>query len=333
MSLTLYHLELPLTHPFTSAHERITHRETLLLCWSQAGSEKWVECPAFVSDAYYGYSLEACWQDFDRALTRNETPQLNLVRAAITQLKEAPQAPQHNSVDISQVIGLETPFTYSGAKRVKLKWTPDSSVDSLVVIQKQLPAGTQLTLDANESFSVDTKDKLLALNALDIGFIEQPFKRKDWEALHWYQKNVTTPLALDEQLNALEDLEEAYEKLGPFVATLKPMKLGGTKGFEATLAFCETHNLRCFVGGLLETQLGRAYSLSLATDPRLTEPADLPNPSATFTAQLCQNNWRYENSVAYYKSALPLAIDIATVEAYTKRKKTYDTHLTAFNYS
>lgn len=166
-------------------------------------------------------------------------------------------------------------FRDQGYRRFKLKVTPAWLEAPLEAARALLGPDAALAADANGAFGLEDTPRLSALAHLGLSFLEQPF---DWEDLvdHAALKRVGGPrLCLDESLPSLAALESALALGALDVANVKPGRVGGLSAARACLATAHAAGLDTFVGGMLETAVGRAGNVALASLPTVTLPSDL----------------------------------------------------------
>ncbi len=168
-------------------------------------------------------------------------------------------------------------YLRQGYRRLKIKIKPGYDVQPVAALRACLPAGFPLQVDANGAYTSVQADELLRLDAFSLQMIEQPFSSTDWEAHRALQARLDTPLCLDEGFQTPAQAAAALQAGVCRAINVKPARLGGlTMALEVVRvakACCPQALL--WVGGMLETGLGRAASLALAALDAFALPPDI----------------------------------------------------------
>ena len=134
-----------------------------------------------------------------------------------------------------------------------------------------------------------THDDLVALCGLDdleLGLIEQPFDADELLLHATLAEAAETPVCLDESIVSPGTLRVAIELGAIDVLNLKPGRVGGLRAALHLLDICRGHGIDVWCGGMLETGIGRAANLALATVPGMTLPGDLSASARYFLRDL-----------------------------------------------
>lgn len=159
-----------------------------------------------------------------------------------------------------------------GYGRIKLKIKPGRDVDDLRRAREAFPDAV-IMADANSAYSLGDADLLRELDAFDLLMIEQPL---GYEDIHDHSLlDLATPICLDESLHTLGDVKLMHKIGAGQIVNLKPQRVGGLFEALAIHNFCAEQSIPLWVGGMLETAVGRAVSLALASLPAVTLPSDL----------------------------------------------------------
>jgi len=187
-------------------------------------------------------------------------------------------------VDVGVSVGLQdTPddllhvvggYLKSGYGRVKLKIKPGRDVGDVSVVRKAYP-DLKLQVDANSAYTLETADALLPLDELDLLLIEQPLAEDDLWDHHRLQKRFKTPLCLDESIISLRHARQALEMDACRIVNIKAGRVGGLYEALAIHDHCQEKNIPVWCGGMLETGIGRAANLALASLPNFRFPGDI----------------------------------------------------------
>lgn len=171
---------------------------------------------------------------------------------------------------LDQVAG----YVAAGYRRVKLKILPGDDVDPVSAVRAQ-HSEIELWADANGSYSVDDLAALRALDSFGLGLLEQPLPADDVLGNAAVARSIMTPVCLDESLTSAHDTEQAIELGACAVANIKAARVGGYLEAVRVHDVCVARGVPVWCGGMLETGIGRAANLALASLPGFTLPGDL----------------------------------------------------------
>jgi O-succinylbenzoate synthase len=131
-----------------------------------------------------------------------------------------------------------------------------------------------LQADANGSFREDDEE-LDRLDAVGLACLEQPLAPADLLGHARLAERLATPICLDEPLTSLDAVEAAVALGACEVVCLKPARVGGWIAARAVHDRCAELGVPLWVGGMLETGVGRAANLAVAALPHVALPPDL----------------------------------------------------------
>lgn len=161
-----------------------------------------------------------------------------------------------------------------GYQRIKLKIAPGWDVELARGVRNALP-GITLMLDANSAYTLADVDHLKQLDAYDLLMIEQPLGHDDIYEHSKLQPQLDTAICLDESIKTANDLRLALEIGACRILNLKPGRVGGFTESLELYRICQEQNLPLWIGGMLETGVGRAANLAFAALPGVTLPSDI----------------------------------------------------------
>ena len=172
-----------------------------------------------------------------------------------------------------QLAELASEAADGGAAMVKIKIAPGHDVEELLAVRAvigELP----LAADANGSYA--DLSQILAVDALGLAFLEQPFHAGlPWDELARLRASMRTPLALDESLSSIDAVKCAVQAEAVDVVSVKPARLGGLRAAAMAVEIASSAGLGVFVGGMLELGIGRAGAAAVAALPGCNLPTDL----------------------------------------------------------
>jgi O-succinylbenzoate synthase len=161
-----------------------------------------------------------------------------------------------------------------GYGRIKLKIQPGWDVELARAVRKVYP-DVLLMLDANSAYTLADAEHLKQLDDFNLLMIEQPLGYNDIYEHSKLQPQLKTPICLDESIHSANDLRLALELGACRILNLKPARVGGYTESLKIYRICVENDLPLWIGGLLETGVGRAANLAFASLPGVTLPCDI----------------------------------------------------------
>lgn len=172
-----------------------------------------------------------------------------------------------------------------GYGRIKLKIKPGWDVALTRGVREVYP-DISLMLDANSAYTLADADHLRQLDAYDLLMLEQPLGHDDIYEHMKLQPQLQTRICLDESIHTVRDAMLAVETGACKIINLKPARVGGYTESLAIYRYCVQHDVPLWVGGLLETGVGRAANLAFASLPGVTLPSDISATDRYFDPDL-----------------------------------------------
>jgi O-succinylbenzoate synthase len=167
-----------------------------------------------------------------------------------------------------------------GYRKIKLKIQPGSDIEFVRAVRKALP-DTELMADANNAYTLDDADHLAKLDEFDLMMIEQPLERDDLVRHAELQKRLRTPLCLDESITSVARAEDMITLGSGRIINIKPGRVAGFASSIGIHDVCQKHDIPVWCGGMLESGVGRAHNVALASLPNFKLPGDL-SPSSRY---------------------------------------------------
>lgn len=161
-----------------------------------------------------------------------------------------------------------------GYDRIKLKIKPGWDLELTQGVRREFPDVT-LMLDANSAYTLNDIEHLRQLDDFDLLMIEQPLPYNDIYQHSKLQPEIETPVCLDESIVTLGDAQLAIEIGACKIINLKPARVSGYTESLGIYQFCAENDVPLWIGGLLETGIGRATNLAFASLPAVTLPCDI----------------------------------------------------------
>lgn len=178
---------------------------------------------------------------------------------------------QPSSAELVEVVG---GYLDQGYQRIKIKIKPGRDVGEAQAVRRAFPH-IRLQVDANSAYTLESARSLKPLDELDLLLIEQPLSEDDLWDHSRLQAQIRTPICLDESILSDRHARQALEMGACRVINIKAGRVGGLSQALAIHNLCLTQNVPVWCGGMLETGVGRAANLALASLPGFTLPGDI----------------------------------------------------------
>jgi O-succinylbenzoate synthase len=185
-------------------------------------------------------------------------------------------------------------YIQQGYKRVKIKIKPGRDIEDASAVRKEFP-DLRLQVDANSAYSLDDIKILKPLDTLNLLLIEQPLFEDDIWDHHKLQEQFTTPICLDESIISPRHARYAIEMKACRVINIKAGRLGGLSQGVMTHDICRENNLPVWCGGMLETGIGRASNLALASLPNFVLPGDISASDRYYAQDITNERFTLNN--------------------------------------
>ncbi len=311
--ITLYRIRLPLVHPFETSFGRMTDKTAILVRVDAEGLTGWGEAAVnehpyyneedvvtawhilrdYLVPAFVGRNLpdpEEAWRWMAR-VRGHHLAKAGLEMALWDLRAKAQGIPLarilggvRDQVPVGVSIGIQEDvealldrieaFVAQGYRRVKVKIRPGWDVEVLEAIRARFP-DLPLMADANAAYRLEEADRLRALDPLNLMMIEQPLAHDDLWEHRQLQARLKTPICLDESIRTPEQGRAALEMGACRIINLKPGRVGGAWETMRLERIAREMGAPLWCGGMLETGVGRAHNVALASLPGFTLPGDL----------------------------------------------------------
>jgi O-succinylbenzoate synthase len=311
--IEMFMLRLPFVHFFETSFGRAYDRTFILTRVEAGGIAGWGEGAAEERPLYSGETTETSWQvmkeflvplifeknvagpeDFAReaSVYRGNRMAKAGLELALWDLKA-----KAAGVPLSKLLGGVRPeieagvscgiedslpdlvarvgaYLEQGYRRIKIKIKPGWDIEACAAVREKYP-DILLQVDANGAYKIDDMDRLAGLDAFRLLLVEQPFAPYDlWDHAK-LQKRMKTPLCLDESILSADTARAAIEMGSCRIINIKVGRVGGPVEALKIHDLCRKAGVPVWCGGMLESGIGRAHNLHLASLPNFTLPHDL----------------------------------------------------------
>ncbi len=313
--LELREIELPLVSPFETSFGRTTRRRILIVrVFDKTGASGYGECVAAEGPFYSHETVDTAWlitaKYVGPLLKRAAVKTAGEVKTALAPIRgnqmakagveaaiwdlEAKLAGRplwkhlggvRDEINCGVSIGLQETTEKliekvgheleSGYQRIKIKIKPGRDVQLVEAIRARYPNIT-LSVDANSAYSLNGDLNLVhQLDQYDLLMIEQPLAPGDLVDHAKLQREINTPICLDESICNLSDARHAHELGSCRIINIKLGRVGGHTEVQQIQAYAIDHSIPVWCGGMLEAGIGRAHNIALSTLPGFTLPGDV----------------------------------------------------------
>src|SRR5688572_22631210 len=162
----------------------------------------------------------------------------------------------------------------AGYRRIKIKIKPAWDLAAVDMVRAEF-GNIPLMVDANAAYTLDDAQHLAALDKHDLMMIEQPLDYDDVTDHVELQRHIKTPICLDESIHTVRIARDAIAAGACKIINIKPGRVGGHRESIRLHDVCAEHNIPVWHGGMLETGIGRAHNIHLASLPNFSLPGDI----------------------------------------------------------
>jgi O-succinylbenzoate synthase len=162
----------------------------------------------------------------------------------------------------------------AGYRRIKVKIKPGWDVDVIRQIRASFP-NILLMCDANSAYSLADIDVFKRMDGFNVMMFEQPLHHEDIIDHAELQKQIQTPICLDESIHSAEDARKAIKIGACRIINIKLGRVGGHKQARAVHDVCRDHGIPVWCGGMLESGIGRAHNIALSSLENFSLPGDV----------------------------------------------------------
>jgi o-succinylbenzoate synthase len=187
-------------------------------------------------------------------------------------------------VDVGVSIGIQSSvdvlikkvesYLAEGYKRIKIKIAPGNDIQYVAALRKEFP-GLLLQVDANSAYTLEDIALFRKMDDYNLLLIEQPLGYEDIYDHSKLQRELKTPVCLDESIHSLDDTRAAIELDSCRIINIKPGRVGGFTESKLIHDYCASKKVPVWHGGMLESGIGRAGNVALASLPNFTLPGDI----------------------------------------------------------
>lgn len=312
--IELIEIKMPLVHFFETSFGRTYERRIILARVEDGdGNEGWGECTAGESPSYCEEWTESCWAilseilapmlvhreiesaaevwDVMKKIRGNRMAKATLETAVWDLEAKKLNVPLwkhlggvNQEIDCGVSIGIQDSIEQlfekietelnAGYKRIKIKIAPGWDYEVIKNVRERF-GDILLMGDANSAYTLGDIDLLKSLDEFDLMMLEQPLAHDDIVDHAQLQRQIKTPICLDEPIHSADDARKAIELKSGKIINLKNGRVGGHSESKRIEAICRESQIPVWCGGMLESGIGRAHNIAISTLAGYTLPGDV----------------------------------------------------------
>lgn len=366
-SIELHQIRLPLLNPFTTSFGTESDRPCIIVTMSGEGFQGYGECVAGDGPWYSYETIDTAWhvmRDYliPRLLGRDiEEPEQvwdlfasvrghNMAKAAL-EMTAWDLFAKARGVSLSTLLGgtrdrvavgvsvgiqaspaalVETVsgFLDQGYGRIKLKIAPGHDQAFVRPVRDAFP-DTLLQVDANSAYMLQDAPIFEGMDDLDLLLIEQPLASDDIVDHAVLQRELQTPICLDESIHSPDDARHALDLGSCRIINIKPGRVGGHRQSRAIHDLCHRRGAPVWCGGMLETNIGRAHNVALASLPGFSLPGDISASARYYARDVAGPDFVLNGDSTLTVPTGPgigVEMDREALEAATERTESFTAH-------
>jgi O-succinylbenzoate synthase len=358
--LEMRHISMPLVAPFETSFGVERDREAIVLKLDAEGVVGWGECVAGAWPGYSYETAQTAWHMLEDHLAPlilgKDIADVSDYRRRIHHLKGHPLAKaglelalwdatgrsqgraltnllggERKKVAVGVSVGIQRSpgalvdvvgsYVEAGYPRVKIKIKPGRDLGDVQAVRRRFP-NLPLQVDANSAYTLDDAGLFEAMDELDLLLIEQPLAEDDLVDHAKLQDRLQTPICLDESILSTRHARQALEIGACRVINIKPARVGGLSEAVAIHDLCWAQEVPVWCGGMLETGIGRAANLALASLPGFSLPGDISATERYYARDIAQPKFVLEDGTIAVPQSPGLGVDVVEdpLEDVTLRK-------------
>ena len=354
--------QMDLVRSFATSNSQRRYLQHILVRVEADGVVGWGECASPIDPYYCEETTETCWHILKEFIVpnvigkswssiaeltalydkvrRNNFAKAGLEMACWDLLAKTEGKPLHAMLggtrdeivsgvslgiesDISRLFAIIDQYIDEGYRRVKLKIGPGKDVNVISQVRERYP-DLPLMADANSAYRLADLPTLKQLDAFNLMMIEQPLANDDIIDHATLQRELQTPICLDECIHSVEDVRKALELGSGRIINIKVSRLGGLLEAKKVHDYCHERGVPVWCGGMHEYGIGRAANVAINSLPGFTLPGDISGSDKYYADDIVNP------AILATEGAIPVpdapglgyAIDEERIRSYTVREVT-----------
>jgi o-succinylbenzoate synthase len=311
-TMTLREIHLRLLSPFQTSFGTSDLRRILIVEVEADGRTGWGESTAGENPFYSYETVETAWlilRDYLWPLVRGRVLEAldvwdlvagirghNMAKAALetavwdAQAKHKQEAlakllgGTHQEIPCGVSIGIQPTISTlitrveealtAGYQRIKIKIKPGYDIEPVRALRERFPR-VRLMVDANSAYHLSDVALLKQLDPFHLMMIEQPLGWDDIYSHAQLQRQLETPICLDECIHSVEQARAAIEMNACRIINIKLGRVGGHTAARRIHDLCQEKSIPVWCGGMLESGIGRAHNIAMSSLRNFSLPGDV----------------------------------------------------------
>jgi O-succinylbenzoate synthase len=212
----------------------------------------------------------------------------------------------------------------AGYQRIKIKIKPGWDIKIIEQVRKQF-GDILLMGDANSAYTLRDVSLFQAMDEFNLMMFEQPLACDDMYDHAQLQKQIKTPICLDESVHSSEDARKAIALSSCKIVNVKLGRVGGHSEAKKVERVCRESNIKIWCGGMLESGIGRAHNIAMSTLEGFVLPGDVSASKRYWREDIIEPEVEITNKgaiVAPDKPGIGFEIKRERIDALTVRRET-----------
>jgi O-succinylbenzoate synthase len=213
-------------------------------------------------------------------------------------------------------------YVAEGYPRVKLKVQPGWDREPIAAVRAEFGAGLSLQVDGNGAYRSADLLHVVGWDEFGLEMIEQPFPSYDLTSHARLAAQISTPVCLDESIGSARAAAAAIASGACSVVNIKPGRIGGYLEARRVHDVCDALSVPVWCGGVLESGVGRAANLALASLPNFQFPGDISATSRYFAEDICPPFLLRDGMIDVPdQPGIGVDVDLDTLERFTSERR------------
>ncbi|MHC1702589.1 MAG: o-succinylbenzoate synthase [Tenuifilaceae bacterium] len=216
-------------------------------------------------------------------------------------------------------------YLAEGYKRIKIKIAPGYDIQFVKALKKNFP-NTLLQVDANSAYTLNDIPLFKEMDEYNLSLIEQPLGYEDIYDHSKLQSEIKTPICLDESIHSLDDTRAAIELKSCRIINIKPGRVGGFTESKLIHDYCASMNIPVWHGGMLESGIGRAGNVALASLSNFTLPGDISASKRYYVEDIVEPEFKVNPDGTMNvptKPGIGVEVNMEILDKVTVKKQSY----------
>lgn len=363
--IELRHLSIPLKEAFTTSSETKKHIEHIIVTASSDDNNGYGECTCNQTPYYIYETTETAWHILTKFIapyvvgTEINTiedllnnPKYKAVKGnnfakaglelAVWDLiaKESKQSLSKTlggtksfiesgvsigiQKDVPTLIEKIDKFLAQGYKRIKIKIKPGFDYEFLKAVREKYPE-LPIMADANSAYTLNDVELFKKMDELNLMMFEQPLGYDDIIDHAELQKQIKTPICLDESIHSVQDAEKAIRLGSCKIINIKVGRVGGLNESKKIHDLCMKNNIPVWCGGMHEYGIGRAHNVAINSLVNFRLPGDVAGSDKYYFDDITKEKFVIENGCLNVPTGLGIGVnlDMDMIEKYTVKKEIF----------